>query len=61
MNKFARIRKLTSSLSPWVKNMKTEKMLLCESVGELKVIVNQGEVKMKDMNIHTIDDLQRYF
>ena len=29
--------------------------------GKLKGIGNQGEVKMNEMNIHTIADLQRYF
>ena len=48
------------SSSPWVKTIKTDKIWLCESVGKLKGIGNQGEVKMNDINIHTIDDLQRY-
>ena len=60
MNEFARIRKLTSSSSPWVKNIKTDKIWLCESVGKLKGIGNQGEVKTNELNIHTIADLQRY-
>ena len=30
-----RIRKLTSSSSPWVEKIKTEKIWLCESVGKL--------------------------
>ena len=46
MNKFARIRKLTSSLSPLVEKIKTDKIWLCESVGKLKGIGKQGEVKM---------------
>ena len=40
--------------------IKTEKIWLCESVGKLKGIGNQGEVKMNEMNIHTTADLQRY-
>ena len=60
LNEFARIRKLTSSLSPWVKIMKTDKIWLCESIGKLKGIGKQGEVKMNEMNIHTIADLKRY-
>ena len=59
LNEFARIRKLTSSSSPWVKKIKTDKIWLCESVGKLKGIGNQGEVKMNEINIHTISDLQR--
>ena len=60
LNKFARIRKLTSSLSPWVKKIKTDKIWICESIGKLKGIGKQGEVKMNDINIHTIVDLQMY-
>ena len=59
-NEFARIRKLTSLSSPWVKKMKTDKIWLFESVGKLKGIGNQGEVKINEMIIHTIDDLQSY-
>ena len=59
-NEFARISNLNLSLSPWVKNMKTDKIWICESVGKLKGIGKQGEVKMNDINIHTIADLQRY-
>ena len=57
---FARIRKLTSLSSPWVKIYITDKIWICESVGNLKGIVKQGEVKMNEINIHTIADLQRY-
>ena len=32
------IRKLTSSLSPWVKKIKTDKIWICESVVKLKGI-----------------------
>ena len=46
--------------SPWVKNIKTDKIWLYESVGKLKGIGKQGEVKMNKINIHTITDLQRY-
>ena len=53
------IRKLTSSLSPWVKTIKTDKIWLCESVVKLKGIGKQGEVKMHEINVHTIADLQR--
>ena len=55
-----RIRKLTSSLSPWVERIKTEKIWLCEYVGKLKGIGKQGEVKMHEINVHTITDFQRY-
>ena len=41
MNGFARIRKLTSSSSPWVKKIKTEKIWLFEYVGKLKGIGKQ--------------------
>ena len=40
--------------------MKTDKIWLCESVGKLKGIRKQGEVKINEMNVHTIDDLQKY-
>ena len=38
LNEFARIRKLTSSSSPWVEKIKTDKIWLCEYVGKLKGI-----------------------
>ena len=60
LNELVRIRKLTSSSSPWVENIKTHKIRLCESIGKLKGIGKQGEVKMNEINIHTIADLQRY-
>ena len=40
--------------------MKNYKIWLCESVGKLKGIWKQVEVKMNEINIHTIADLQRY-
>ena len=46
--------------SPWVKKVKTDKILIYDYVGKLKGIGNQGEVKMNEINIHTIADLQRY-
>ena len=55
-----RIRKLTSSSSPGVEKIKTDKIWLCESIGKLKGIGNQGEVKMNEINVHTITDFQRY-
>ena len=60
LNEFSRIRKLTSSSSPWVEKIKTDKIWLCESIGKLDGIGNQGEVKMNGINIHTFADLQRY-
>ena len=60
MNECARIRKLASSSSPWVKKIKTDKISLCESVVKLKEIEKQGEVKMNEINIHTIANLKRY-
>ena len=60
INKFARTRKLTSSLSPWVKKIKTDKIWLCEYVGKLKGIGKQEEVKMNEINNHNIADLQSY-
>ena len=59
-NEFERIRNLTSSSSPWVEKIKTDKIWLCESIGKLKVIGNQGEVKMNEINVHTIANFQRY-
>ena len=59
-NELERIRKLTSSSSPWVEKIKTEKIWLCESVGKLKGIGMQGEVKMNEINVHTIADFQSY-
>ena len=60
INEFLRIRKLTSSSSLWVEKIKTDKIWLCESVGKLKGIVKQGEIKMNEINVHTIADFQRY-
>ena len=57
---FSRIRKLTSSSSPWVKKNYTDNIWLCESVGKLNGIGKKGEVKMNEINIHTIADLQSY-
>ena len=34
-------------------------MWLCESVGKFKGIGKQGEVKMNEINVHIIADLQR--
>ena len=59
-NELERIRKLTLSSSPWTKKIKTDKIWLCESVGKLKGIGKQGEVKMNEINVHTIADFQRY-
>ena len=33
---------------------------ICESVGKLKGIRKQGEVKMNEINVHAIADFQRY-
>ena len=57
---FARIWKLTLSSSPWVEKIKTDKIWLYESVGKLKRIGEQGEVKINEINIHTIANLKRY-
>ena len=59
-HKLERIRKLPSSSSPWVKKIKIEKIWLCESVGKLKGIGKQGEVKMHEINVYTISDFPRY-
>ena len=40
--------------------IKTEKIWLCESVGKLKGIGKHGEVKMHEINVHTIANFQRY-
>ena len=58
-NELERIRSLTSSSSPWVEKIKTDKIWLCESVGKLKGTGKQGEVKMHEINVHTIADFQR--
>ena len=55
------MRKLTSSSSPWVKKIKTDKIWLCKYIGKLKRIGKQREAKMNEMNIHAISDLQRNF
>ena len=60
LDEFVRISKLTSSSSPSVEKIRTDKIWICESVGKFKVIVKQVEVKINEMNIHTIADLQRY-
>ena len=59
-NEFATIRKLTSSSSPWVEKIKTDKIWLCESVDKLNGMGKQGELKMNDINVYTITDFQRY-
>ena len=59
-NELERIRKLTSSSSPWVEKIKTGKIWLCESIGKLKGTVKKGEVKMNEINVHTIADFQKY-
>ena len=46
--------------SPWVEKIKTNKIWLCEYLSKLKGIGNQGEVKMNEINIHTIADLKMY-
>ena len=48
------------SSSPWVENIKTYKICLFESVGKLKLIGNQGESKINEINIHTIIDIKRH-
>ena len=48
------------SLLPWAEKIKTDKIWLCEYVGKLKGIGEQGEMKMNEMNIPAIADLQRY-
>ena len=60
LNELSRIIKLTLSSSPWVKKLKTDKIWLCEFIGKLKGTGKQGEVKIYEINIHTIADLQRY-
>ena len=40
--------------------IKTDKIWICESVGKLKGIGKQREVKTNEVNIHTIAGLQRY-
>ena len=42
MNEFERTRKLNSLSSPWFKEIKTDKIWICESVGKLKGIGKQG-------------------
>ena len=42
------------------RKIKTDQIWICESVGKLKGIGKQREVKMNEINIHTIADLQRY-
>ena len=37
-----------------------DKIWLCESVGKIKGIGKQEEVKMHEINVHTIADFQRY-
>ena len=39
---------------------KIEKIWLCGSVGKIKGIGKQGEVKMHEINVHTIANFQRY-
>ena len=42
--------------SPWGEKIKTDKIWLYESVDKLKGIGKQGEVKMNEINVHTIAD-----
>ena len=56
-----RVKKLTSSSLPWVEKIKTEKIWLYESEGKLKGIGNQGEVKMHEINVHTITNSKGTF
>ena len=42
------------------RKIETDKIWLCESVGKIKRIGKQGEVKMNEINIHTIANFQRY-
>ena len=51
---------LNTSTSPWVKKSKNDKIWLCGSVGKLKGIGKQGEVKMNEINVHSIANIQRY-
>ena len=53
-NELEIIRKLTSSSSPWFKKIKTDKIWLCESVGKIKGIGKQGEVKMNEINVYDL-------
>ena len=46
--------------SPQVEKIKTDKIWLCVSIGKLKGIRKQGEVKTNAIIIHTIANLQRY-
>ena len=39
---------------------KTENIWICQYVGKLKGIGNQGEEKMNEMKIHNISDLQKH-
>ena len=55
-NELEIIRKLTLSSSSWVEKIKTDKIRICESVGKLKGIGKQGEVKINEINVHTIAD-----
>ena len=48
------------ALPQWVEVIKNDKIWFLESVGKLKGIGNQGEVKMNEINIHTIAYFQRY-
>ena len=47
-------------MSPWAEKIKTDKIWIYESVGKHKEIGNQVEVKMNNININTISDLQSY-
>ena len=58
LKKFARFRKLTLSLSQWIKKTNTDKVWLCESVGKLKGVGQVAIAKMNELRIHTIADIQ---
>ena len=59
-NELEIIRKLTSCSSPWVEEIKTDKIWLCESVDKIKGIGKQGEFKVDEINVHTIANFQGY-
>ena len=52
------MRQLTLSLSQWILKTNTAKVWLCKSVGKLKGLGQLAILKMNELRIHTIADLQ---
>ena len=57
IKEFARVRQLTSSFSHWIKKTNTDKVWLCESVGNLKGVGQLAIAKTNELRIQTRSEL----